>query len=339
MLLAELGADVVRIDRPAQGGDQHNVLGRSKRSIALDLRSSGDLEQALRLCDAAHILIEGFRPGVMEALGLGPDALLPRNPPLVYGRMTGWGQTGPLAQEAGHDINYLGLSGALHALGPADQPPPPPLNLAADFGGGALYLVMGVLAALRHAEATGHGQVVDCAMTDGAASLSGLFYGLRASGLWSDAREANLLDGGAPFYRCYRCADGKFVAVGALEPRFYAALLKVLGLDSEPLFGSQFNHTAWPEQACRIAEVLATRPRDAWVEAAAGHDACLSPVLSWSEAPDHPHNQARAAFQRAPGGWNAAAAPKLSATPAAVAGPPATPDPHRAEIERDWLGA
>lgn len=338
LLLAELGADVVRIDRRDYHVETHFGLGRSKRSIALDLRDPRDAEVAMRLADAADMLLEGFRPGVMEALGLGPEMMLPRNPRLVYGRMTGWGQTGPLAHEAGHDINYLALSGALHALGPADRPPPPPLNLAADFGGGALYLVMGVLAALRHAEATGEGQVVDCAMTDGAASLTDLFQSLRAEGLWSDERSANLLDGGAPFYRCYRCQDGRFVAVGALEPQFYAALLAVLGLSADPLFSAQFDRSVWSDQATRMAEVLASRPRDAWVHAAAGRDACLSPVLTWAEAPEHPHNRSREAFDRVDGGWRAAPAPKLSLTPAAIAGPPPEPDRHRADIVRDWLG-
>ena len=333
-LLAELGADVVRFDRRDGPPAPHFALGRGKRSVALDLRDPEDVALALDLCERAQVLVEGFRPGVMEGLGLGPDALLRRNPALVYGRMTGWGQTGPLAGEAGHDINYLGLTGALWAMGEADRPPMPPLNLVADFGGGALYLVMGVLAALRHAERTGEGQVVDCAMTDGVISMTGLFQSLRATGLWADARGANLLDGGAPFYRCYACAGGGFVAVGALEPRFHAALLRGLGLAADPLFaGRQHDRAAWPEQAEAMAAAFLTRPRDAWVEHFAGKDACVSPVLDWAEAAAHPHNRARGACA-----GPAQGAPKLSLTPLVAASASPRPDQDRASVLRDWLG-
>lgn len=334
MLLADMGADVVRIDRP--GAPDERLLARGKRSIALDLKGDGTAT-ALDLIGAAELAIEGFRPGVMERLGLGPDAALARNPRLVYGRMTGWGQHGPLAHTAGHDLTYLALSGALHAIGPADRPPPPPLNLVADFGGGSLYLVMGLLAALTHARATGEGQVVDAAMTDGAASLTGLFHQLLRVGRWVDRRGANPLDGAAPFYRCYACADGKWLAVAALEPRFWALFRERVGL-ADPLFARQHDQDLWPEQAGRVAAVLATRTRDEWCALLEGTDACAAPVLSLTEAPLHPHNIARATFTAVDGGYEPAPAPRFSAAPPfAPADPPAT-DSDREAVLRDWLG-
>jgi alpha-methylacyl-CoA racemase len=335
MLLADLGADVVRIDRPGTVSDQ--VLSRGKRSIALDLKRPDDIALAMDLADRAELLVEGYRPGVMERLGLGPDILIGRNPALVYGRMTGWGQTGPLSHTAGHDINYLALTGVLHAIGPADAPPPPPLNLVADFGGGSLYLVMGLLAALTRARATGEGQIVDAAMTDGAISLAGLFQGLLREGRWQDQRMANYLDGAAPWYRCYRCQDGKFVAVGAIEPQFWQTLREKLEL-TQPIFDAQNEVALWPEMAARMEALFAQRPRDEWCALTEGTDACLSPVLSFAEAPAHPHNVARGAFLQVDGGHDAAPVPRLSRTPARISGPPPATDADRNGILEEWLG-
>jgi alpha-methylacyl-CoA racemase len=334
MLLAELGADVVKIDRPGDGGRNFS-LDRSKRSIALDLKAPGDVARARGLAMKADILIEGFRPGVMERLGLGPETLLAQHPRLVYGRMTGWGREGPLAQAAGHDLNYAGLSGALWAMGRKDEPPSPPLNLVADFGGGSLYLVMGVLAALVHARETGEGQVVDAAMVDGVASLTGMFYGLRARGLWTDAREDNFLDGGAPWYRCYACADGGFVALAALEPQFWDAFLQRAGLD-DPIFLRREDRATWSPMRAKLETFFSARDRDDWVAHFEDVDACVSPVLSLAEAPLHPHNRARGVFQAHDAGVEPVAAPRFSATPGAIKGPPPAPDQDRAEILADW---
>lgn len=300
MMLADMGAEVVRLTRggsaaPAVfedvGGE---VLHRGRASAAVDLKSPQDREAVLALVERADALIEGFRPGVMERLGLGPDACAARNPKLVYGRVTGWGQIGPMAHEVGHDINYIALSGALHPMGEPDRPPRPPLNLVGDYGGGAMMLAAGVLAALLHAERTGRGQVVDAAMTDGSALLTGLFHAFLSRGMWSDRRGANLLDGGAPFYRCYACRDGRFVAVGALEPRFYEALIAGLGL--RPDEAPQFDMAGWPALHRRFAEIFAARDRDDWAARFAGTEACVTPVLSLSEAAAHPHNRARGTF-------------------------------------------
>ncbi len=342
MLLADLGAEVLRIARPGAtrgaliadlGGA---VLHRGRRAITLDLKAAPDLELARRLTGRADGLIEGLRPGVMERLGLGPEAVLALNPALVYGRVTGWGQDGPLARTAGHDINYIALSGALGAMGPADGPPLPPLNLVGDFGGGGLFLAFGMLAALIEAGRTGKGQVVDAAMLDGAASQMAMIYAWRASGAWSDVRGANLLDGGAPFYRCYTCADGGFIAVGAIEPQFFAALMAGLGLADEGW--DQNDRAAWPRLAARFAEVFATARRDDWAARFEGTDACVTPVLGLTEAPRHPHNRARGTFigtgtgppdQPAPG-------PRFSNHPARVRDQPTLPDAERAEVLADW---
>jgi len=300
MMLADLGAEVLRLSRSASAGagvfDEVGgaVLHRGRAAVPVDLKSPQDREAILRLAAGADAVIEGFRPGVMERLGYGPDALQAVNPRLVFGRVTGWGQDGPLAGEVGHDLNYIGLSGVLHAMGPADRPPPPPLNLVGDYGGGAMLLVVGVLAALVEARTTGRGRVVDAAMTDGAALLGGLFHALRGQGLWSDRRGANLLDGGAPFYRCYACRDARFVAVAALEPRFYAALLA--GLEIAPDEAPQHDLAAWPALAARLETLFLSRDRDDWVARFAGTEACVTPVLSLAEAPEHPHNRARATF-------------------------------------------
>ena len=340
MLLSDLGADVVRIDRPSgpsagqaipsiAAADQ--VLSRGRRSVTLDLRSASGRETAADLADAADILIEGFRPGVMERLGLGPEALLQRNPKLVYGRMTGWGQDGPWAKKAGHDINYAGLSGALHAIGPKDKPAVP-LNVVADFGGGSLYLAMGVLAALVHARTTGQGQVVDAAMVDGAASLIGFVYGAFSLGAWADERQSNLLDGGTPYYDTYQCADGGWLAVGPLEPQFFALFAEALGLDA----GAQHGDPA--ALRAQIGQRLRARTRDEWCAIFDGTDACVTPVLSLAEAPLHPHNAARGTFVEIDGVVQPGPAPRFSATPGAVQGPAPAPGADTQAVLAEWLG-
>lgn len=323
MLLADLGADVIRISRPGAGpGDPGHVLGlardvldRGRDTLTLDLKSPEGQAAARSLIGRADALIEGLRPGVMERLGLGPGDF-EGHPRLVYGRMTGWGQTGPLAQTAGHDITYLAITGALHAIGPAGQPAIP-LNLLGDFGGGAMYLAVGMLAALIHARATGQGQVVDAAITDGVAHLGAMIFGMLGQGAWADRRAANVLDGAAPFYTTYACADGRHVAVGAIEPQFWAALLAGLGLDADTL-PDRKDAANWPALRARLAAVFATRPRDDWDAIFAASDACVAPVLSLAEAPHHPHNRARASFVTVDGLTQPAPAPRLSATPGAL---------------------
>jgi alpha-methylacyl-CoA racemase len=323
MMLADMGAEVIRIDRkPEPGkaspypvlGTKHDVMARGRRSLALDLKHPRARQLLLDLVHKADVLVEGFRPGVMEKLGLGPDCCRARNPKLVYGRVTGWGQDGPLAQAAGHDLNYVALSGMLHAMGAADAPPPPPLNLVGDFGGGAMMLAFGVVCAVLEARASGRGQVVDAAMTDGAALLGAMLYGLRAEGSWRDDRAANLLDGGAPFYATYACADGKFIAVGAIEPQFYARLLALTGAADLDL-AAQWNRRDWPRQKEKFAALFATRPRDAWCALLEGTDVCFAPVLDMDEAPRHPHNAARGAFVEIDGVTQPAPAPRFSRTP------------------------
>lgn len=295
MVLADLGAEVVRLTRAdgasAFGDVGGAVLHRGRAAIPVDLKSETDRAAVLSLIARADALIEGFRPGVLERLGLGPDVCQSANPRLVFGRVTGWGQTGPLADTVGHDINYIALTGALHAMGESDRPPSPPLNLVGDYGGGGMLLVTGILAGVIEARTTGRGRVVDAAMTDGTSLLSSLFHALSASGLWSSQRGSNLLDGAAPFYRCYGCADGGFVAVGALEPRFYAALLK--GLEVDPSDAPQFPPSGWPALHARFAQIFATRGRDHWATHFAGTEACVTPVLTFDEAAIHPHNAAR----------------------------------------------
>jgi alpha-methylacyl-CoA racemase len=317
MLLADLGADVVRVDRLRAGplDMASTAVGRGRRSIALDLRQPGAAEVVLRLAERSEVLIEGFRPGVAERLGVGPDVVLARNPRLVYGRMTGWGQYGPLASTAGHDITYLAVSGVLSGIGPADGPPTPPINYVADFGGGAMFLAVGVLAALTHARETGKGQVVDAAMTEGPAYLATMTRALFAAGGWQDARAANMLDGGAPNYRCYACADGRYVAVGALEQKFWRVLVETLGLNSDAI-GSPYDRDDWPALTALLAETFATKTRDEWAEIFAPRDACVAPVLTLAEAPAHPHNVARGAYVEVAGATVAAPVPRFSATPA-----------------------
>ena len=300
MVLADMGAEVLRLTRSATAGAPvftdvgGEILHRGRAAVPVDLKDPDDRARVRDLLRSADALIEGFRPGVLERLGLGPADAATLNPRLVYGRVTGWGQSGPMAAQAGHDINYIALSGALHPTGEPDRPPRPALNLVGDYGGGAMFLVAGVLAALLEARITGRGRVVDAAMTDGSALLTSLFHAFRARGLWCDERGANLLDGGAPFYRCYVCRDGKFVAVGALEPRFYAALLE--GLDLNPAENPQFDMAGWEALEARLASIFATRDRDDWAARFEGTDACVTPVLSLEEAPRHPHNRARGTF-------------------------------------------
>lgn len=316
MLLSDLGADVVRIDRPGSTYGPADVEARGRSSLQLDLKSSDGKAQALQLIAYADILIEGFRPGVMERLGLGPDAALAANPRLVYGRMTGWGQNGPLAHKAGHDLNYLALSGALHALGSRERPAVP-LNLIADFGGGALYLAMGVLAALQSAQKSGCGQVVDCAMTEGVISMLGMIYGDFAEARWVDQRESNVIDGAAPFYNVYQCSDGLWLAVACIEPVFHAAFLEAAEV-RDVLFKDQWNRSLWPLQKQLLQNLFRTRTRDAWLAVFEPVDACVTPVLSLAEARQHPHNVARAAFVERQGIAQPAPAPRFSASGAAI---------------------
>ncbi|MCY1266801.1 Acetyl-CoA:oxalate CoA-transferase [compost metagenome] len=316
MMLADMGADVVRVDRQVANflNADGSVLGRGRRSIAIDPRKPGATEVLLKLIEGADVLVEGFRPGVMERLGLGPDVCLQRNPKLVYGRMTGWGQEGPLAHAAGHDLNYISLSGALHAMGHADRAPTPPLHLVGDMGGGAMFLVTGVLAALLEVQKSGKGQVVDAAICDGATLLSSMYYDLRQQGQWSDERQDNMLDGAAPFYGCYTCADGKYISIGPIEPQFYQLLLQLCEID-DPAFQDQWARQEWPALREKLEKLFLSRRRDEWVKLLEGTDACFAPILGFGEAPYHPHNRAREAFIEIDGGLYPAPAPRLSRTP------------------------
>jgi len=322
MLMADLGATVLRIDRQQPSGlglpshTRFNLMNRSRHAIAVDLKKPEGIQLVLRLVGAADALIEGFRPGVMERLGLGPDECLARNPKLVFGRMTGWGQEGPLAQAAGHDINYIAVTGALAAIGPAERPVPP-LNLVGDFGGGALYLVVGVLAALLEARKSGQGQVVDAAMCDGAASLMTMFFDFTAAGRWNGERGRNFLDGGAHFYGVYQCACGQFISIGSIEPQFYALLRQHAGL-SDQAFDAQMDCEAWPSLKLKLEEVFKTKTRDEWCGIMEGSDVCFAPVLNLSEAPLHPHMAARKTFVERHGAIQPAPAPRFSRTPSAI---------------------
>ena len=317
-LLADMGADVIVIDRPEGAmaavapGAPPPIDMRGKRSVVLDLRKPAAVAAGLRLVGTADILIEGFRPGVAERLGIGPDACLNVNPKLVYGRMTGWGQEGPLAQAAGHDLNYLGLTGFLGMLGPPDAPPPPPLNLVGDYGGGALFLTMGVLAAMSNADRTGKGDVVDAAIIDGVASMLGVVHSLAAYGQWSANRHDNLLDGGAPFYRCYATQDGNYMAVACIEPKFFAAMLDVLGI-ADADYGGQYAKASWPAQHRLLQATFATKTREAWSTLFDGVDACVTPVLDFGEAAAHPHNKARASHAHVDGVSHPHVAPRFAA--------------------------
>ena len=326
MLLSDMGAEVIRIDRkPARAPRNTDVYFRGRRAIALDLKNPQGTDVALKLVEKADALLEGFRPGVMERLGLAPDVCLARSPQLVYGRMTGWGQNGPLAHAAGHDINYIALSGALHAIGEKGGKPIPPLNLAGDFGGGALYLAFGVVCGILEARQSGKGQVVDAAMLDGAASLMAVFYGMNAAGFWEDARGVNLLDSGAPFYDTYETKDGKWIALGPLEAEFYNALLEKLGITDEDT-SARLDRARWTKVKEKIAAVIGTRTRDEWDAALLGTDACYAPVLSLSEAPRYPHNVARGTFVDIGGVTQPAAAPRFSRTSPEIQGSPRGPE-------------
>jgi alpha-methylacyl-CoA racemase len=332
MVLADLGADVVRVQRPGQIGGQPNPQLRGRRIVEADLKNPTEHAGVKRLIDRADVLIEGFRPGVTERLGLGPDVCLATNPALVYLRMTGWGQTGPRAQQAGHDINYIGLTGLLHAIGPAAHPPVPPLNLIGDYGGGSMPAVIGVLAALVERHASGRGQVIDAAIVDGAAQLSQAIWSMRVDGRWSDERGTNIFDGSAPFYRTYRCADGRYVAVGALEPEFFAAMLAVLDIDPEVL-GPQRDKSRWPAMHSVLSEAFAQRSRDEWSEVFASTDACVTPVLSMTEAACDEHLSDRGVFIEVDGVTQPAPAPHFSRTPRP---PPSGPPRHREALDAVW---
>lgn len=339
MMLADMGADVVRIDRKGTTTARPtDITSRGRRVVELDLKNAEDVTSARALINSADVLIEGFRPGVMERMGLGPDNSGITNPGLVYARMTGWGQTGPLSKVAGHDINYIAITGALAAIGTEDSGPVPPLNLVGDYGGGALYLIAGILAARIEALRSGRGQVVDCAMCDGVVSMMTLFHSLKAEGLWDPGRRAaNLLDGGAPFYGTYRCADGRFVAVGALEPQFYALLREKAGLD-DPAFDAQNDRDSWPAFRRAAEAVFATRTQAEWCDLLEGSDACFAPVLTMDEAAEHPHLVARSTFIEVDGIRQAAPAPRFSRTPSAVGSPPEAPVEAAAVLDQ-WTAA
>lgn len=316
MLLADMGAEVIRIDRLVSGflnGDG-SVISRGRRSLAIDPRKPGSIDVLMQLIEGADVLIEGFRPGVMERLGLGPEPCLQRNPRLVYGRMTGWGQTGPLASVAGHDLNYLAITGALHAMGHADREPTPPLHLAGDMGGGAMFLAFGIVSALLEAQKSGKGQVVDAAICDGAALLSTLYYEFKQSGEWR-GRGENIFDGGAPFYGCYACAEGGFVSIGSIEPQFYRLLMQLCQIE-DPAFEHQWDRRQWPALRSKLEAMFLTRTRDQWCELLDGTDVCFAPVLDFTEALEHPHHQARGTFMQTDGVTYPAPAPRLSRTPA-----------------------
>ncbi len=341
MLLSDMGADVLRVDRLSAAGlgismrSKFDLLSRGRRSVAFDLKKPEAIEAVLKLIEKADALLEGFRPGVMERLGLGPDVCLKRNPRLVYGRMTGWGQEGPLAHAAGHDINYIALTGALHSIGRKGDRPVPPLNLVGDFGGGALYLALGIVAGLLEAQKSGKGQVVDAAMVDGAASLMTAIYGLKAAGVWSGGRGENILDTGAHYYEVYETSDGKYVAVGSIEPKFYEELLELSGLKGQEL-PHQNDRNAWPAMKERLTRIFKSKTRDEWCRIMEGSDVCFAPVLSMEEAPQHPHNRHRGTFVEVEGVVQPGPAPRFSRTPGRIQRPPASPGEHTEEALRDW---
>ncbi len=341
MLLSDMGAEVLRIDRAEDANlgiptdAKFNVLGRGRRSVAIDLKRKEGVEVALKLVSQADALLEGFRPGVMERLGLGPDLCMAKNPKLVYGRMTGWGQEGPLALAAGHDINYIALTGALHSIGRRGEAPVPPLNLVGDFGGGGVYLALGVVAGILEAQKSGKGQVIDVAMVDGAASLMAAIYGLRAAGRWTDQRGDNILDTGAHYYNVYETSDGKHVAVGSIEPKFYAELLRLSGLANQEL-PRQNDKISWPALTDKLAAIFKTKTREEWCKIMEGSEVCFAPVLSMQEAPQHPHNQLRETFVDMDGVVQPAPAPRFSRTPSAIQRPPAAPGEHTEAALRDW---
>ncbi|MDX1580618.1 MAG: CaiB/BaiF CoA-transferase family protein [Alphaproteobacteria bacterium] len=345
MMLADMGADVVRIDRKSQAGrpgttvgadPRKDVLNRGRRSLALDLKKPESVETVLKLCESADVILEGFRPGVMERLGLGPDEVMGRNASIVYGRMTGWGQDGPYSKVAGHDINYIALSGALHAIGRKGDKPVPPMNLVGDFGGGGMVLAFGVVCAVLEAQKSGKGQIVDAAMVDGAALLMTPMYGLAAMGRWNgDERGVNLLDTGAHFYEVYETSDGKYISVGSIEPQFYALLVEKAGLDKEE-FSEQMNPAKWPGYKDKLVELFKTKTRDEWCEIMEYTDICFAPVLSMNEAYKHPHNAERNTFIEVAGVRQPGPAPRFSRTAAEVARPSPKPGEHNDEVLKEW---
>lgn len=331
MMLSDMGAEVIRIDRAGNvaGIDESeppiDVLARGRRSIGVDLKNPDGVEAVLRLIETADALIEGFRPGVMERLALGPDECLARNPKLVYGRMTGWGQEGPYSQAAGHDINYIALAGALESIGRAGEAPVPPLNLVGDFGGGGMLLAFGVACALVESRGTGQGQVVDAAMVDGAATLMAMFHSMKAMGAWAPERGTNLLDTGSHFYDVYECSDGGYISLGSIEPQFYAELMRLTGLEGDEAFAKQMQREEWPQLKVRISELFKTKTRDEWCAIMEHSDVCFAPVLSLDEAPRHPHNVERDTFVEVAGILQPAPSPRFSRTVAQIQGPPAHP--------------
>ncbi|MEP7114209.1 MAG: CaiB/BaiF CoA-transferase family protein [Ilumatobacteraceae bacterium] len=343
MMLADMGAEVVRVERakavhgPAPDTPHFDVLLRGRRNIAIDLKHPDGVATLLDLVESADGLIEGFRPKVMERLGIGPEVCLQRNPRLVFGRMTGWGQSGGLADAAGHDINYISLAGALAHFGREGQAPVPPLNMVGDFGGGGMLLAFGVVCALLEAQRSGHGQVVDAAMVDGSAVLMSMFWSFKSIGLFDETRRGtNLLDTGAHFYDVYRCADDEYISIGSIEPQFYAELLRLTGLQSDPEFAKQMDKSTWPHLKQRLADLFATKTRDEWCSVMEATDVCFAPVLTMSEAARHPHNVERGTFVDVAGTMQPAPAPRFSRTPAEIAAPPAHPGQHSVEILRDW---
>jgi alpha-methylacyl-CoA racemase len=341
MLLSDMGADVLRIDRTSDANlgiateAKYGLLNRGRRSAAFDLKRPEAVDAVMRLIEKADALLEGFRPGVMERLGLSPDKCLARNPRLVYGRMTGWGQEGPLAHAAGHDINYIALSGALHSIGRRGQAPVPPLNLVGDFGGGALYLALGIVAGLLEAQKSGKGQVIDAAMTDGSSSLMTAIYGIHASGRWTNNRGDNILDTGAHYYDVYETKDGQYISIGSIEAKFYEELLQLSGMKNEEL-PSQNDRKSWPALKDRVAAIFRTKTRDEWCKLMEGSDVCFAPVLSMEEAPRHPHNRHRGTFVDFDGVVQPGPAPRFSRTPSKIQRPPAVPGQHTEEALRDW---
>ena len=328
MMLSDMGAEVIRIDRAGNvtGGDPEtppiDVLARGRSSIGVDLKNPEGVEVVLRLIETADALIEGFRPGVMERLGLGPEECLARNPRLVFGRMTGWGQEGPYSMAAGHDINYIALAGALEPIGRNGEAPLPPLNLVGDFGGGGMLLAFGVACGIVEAQRSGEGQIVDAAMVDGAATLMAMFHSMRAMGVWNDERGTNLLDTGSHFYDVYECSDGKFISIGSIEPQFYSELLRLTDLEQDEAFAGQMTRSSWPELKDRISDVFRTKSRDEWCEIMDATDVCFAPVLSLAEAPEHPHNRHREVFTEVAGVMQPNPSPRFSRTKEGIQGPP-----------------
>ena len=337
MMLSDMGAEVIRIDRLNQKGTGHhaNVLFRGRKSIAIDLKNPMGVETALTLIDEADVVIEGFRPGVMERLGLGPDVCMNRNQKIIYGRMTGWGQEGPLSQAAGHDINYISIAGALGSMGYPDRPPTPPLNLIGDFGGGAMYLLSGVLAALVERNTSGIGQIIDAAMTDGTASLLSGFFGMMEMDMWTTNRYKNRLDGGAFYYGSYECKDGKHISIGSLEPQFYSLLLEKCEI-TDPSFDEQLDQQSWPEKREKMEAVFKTKTRDEWSEIMEGTDVCFAPILNLEEAPDHPHNKSRKTYVDFEGVTQPAPAPRFSRTQGTIQSSAALIGENTNEILNSW---